>query len=201
MKLLYAPVSPYARKCRIVAIEAGVTLELVHDNPNAPETIAPQYNPLGKVPVLVLDSGESLFDSVVICEYLAGQSATLIPSEFNARIQTKRWESIGDGICDAAVLARTEGLRKEITEESRAFIARQRGKITSALAFAAQHLGERSVCVGTHFTVADAALIAALGYLTARFPDIDWRGAHPNLARYMDAHAARKSVLESAPVL
>jgi glutathione S-transferase len=201
MKLIYAPVSPYARKCRIIAIEATVAHELLTDNPNVPESIVGQFNPLGKVPALILDDGQCIFDSIVICEYFARNSATLIPAEFNARIDAKVWEAIGDGICDAALAARMEGLRKEITEESKVLIARQRGKISAALAFAAKRLGEKTLCVGSQFTLADAAMIAALGYLSTRFPDIDWRGTHPNLARFMDAHAQRKSVVESAPVL
>ncbi len=201
MKLIYAPVSPYARKCRIMAIEAGVAHELITDNPNDASSIVGNHNPLGKVPALIMDDGSCIFDSIVICEVFAANSATLIPAEFNARIDAKIWEAIGDGICDAALLARMEGLRKEITDEGRTLIARQRGKIASTVKFASERLGDKQFCVGTAFTLGDAALISALGYISTRFPDLDWRGPNPNLATYMDAHASRKSVAESKPIL
>jgi glutathione S-transferase len=92
MKLIYAPASPYARKCRIIGLEANAAFEVVTDNPNEPTNIVSKHNPLGKVPALILDDGTCVFDSPVICEVFAANSATLIPSEFSARIDVKRWD-------------------------------------------------------------------------------------------------------------
>jgi glutathione S-transferase len=201
MKLFYAPVSPYARKCRIMIEEAGLEVELINDAPTDPTSVVSQHNPLGKVPALIMDDDSCIFDSSVIVEVIAAHSATLIPSEFSARIAAKRWEAVGDGICDAALSARMEKMRKEQTAEGGAFIARQLGKIDLALKFAAKELGNKTTCVGSQFTLADAALISALQYLSTRFPEIDWKGAHPNLARYMAAHASRPSVDKTKPVV
>jgi glutathione S-transferase len=201
MKLIHAALSPFARKCRIMAHEAGINLELIADIPQDAASIVSQHNPLGKVPALIMDDGSCVFDSSVIVEVFAAKSATLIPSEFNARIATKRWEAVGDGICDAAVSARMEKMRKEQTAEGAAFIARQLSKIDLALKFAAKDLGDKTHCVGTAFTLGDAALISALQYLSTRFPEIDWKGAHPNLARYVAHHAARPSVDATKPAL
>jgi glutathione S-transferase len=201
MKLIYAPISPYARKCRIVAIEAGATVELVADNPHDATSLAAQHNPMGKVPALVLDDGTCLFDSPVICEYFAQSSTNLIPTDFAARIAVRRWEALGDGICDAAIVARMEGLRKEQTEEGKEMIARHRAKVMSALKFASETLGNQSYCVGTTFTLADAAMISAIGYLGVRFPDIKTAELHPNLDRYMRAHAQRASVDHTKPIV
>jgi glutathione S-transferase len=201
MKLIHAALSPFARKCRIMALEAGIDVELIADAPQDPSSIVNRHNPLGKVPALIMDDGSCVFDSSVIVEVFAAKSATLIPSEFNSRIATKRWEAVGDGICDAAVSARMEKMRKEQTAEGAAFIARQLSKIDLALKFTAKELGEKQMCVGTAFTLADAALISALQYLSTRFPEIDWKGVHPNLAGYMAHHASRPSVKGTLPIL
>ncbi len=201
MKLIHAALSPFARKCRIIALEAGLDVELLADAPMDPASIVNLHNPLGKVPALIMDDGSCVFDSTVIVEVFAAKSATLIPSEFSARIATKRWEALGDGICDAAVSARMEKMRKEQTAEGASFIARQLSKIDLALQFAAKELGDKTVCVGTAFTLGDAALICALQYLSARFPEIDWKGAHPNLARYVAQMASRSSVDATKPVV
>ena len=201
MKLIHAALSPFARKCRIMALEAGLNVELIADAPQDPSSIVSQHNPLGKVPALLMDDGSCVFDSSVIVEVFAAHSATLIPSEFNARIAAKRWEAVGDGICDAAVSARMEKMRKEQTAEGASFIARQLAKIDLALAYAAKELGDKTYCVGTAFTLGDAALISALQYLSARFPDLDWKAQQPNLARYVALHAARPSVEATKPVV
>ncbi len=201
MKLIHAALSPFARKCRIMAIEAGVEVELIADAPQDPASIVNQYNPLGKVPALIMDDGSCVFDSTVIVEVFAAKSATLIPSEFSARIATKRWEALADGICDAAVSARMEKMRKEQTAEGAAFIARQLSKIDLALQFAAKELGQKTYCVGTMFTLADAALISALQYLGARYPEMHWRATHPNLGSYLAQHVARSSVDQTKPLV
>ncbi len=201
MKLIYAPISPYARKCRIVAMEAGATVTLVADNPSDAASVVAQHNPMGKVPALLLDDGSCLFDSPVICEYLAQSSTHLIPADFAARIAVKRWEALGDGICDAAIVARMEGLRKEQTAEGKEMTARHLGKVMRALQFASETLADRSYCVGNTFTLADAALISAIGYLGARFPDIKTTALYPNLGNYIRAHAQRPSVDQSKPIV
>src|SRR6202166_4942750 len=104
MKLLASQTSPYARKVRIAIAEKKIECDLVEESPWTPDTTVPNYNPLGKVPVLVLDDGTTLFDSRVIVEYLDTVSpvSRLIPEPNRQRIVVKRWEALADGICDAA---------------------------------------------------------------------------------------------------
>jgi len=105
IKLIAAPVSPYSRKVRIVLAEKRIEYDLIVDSPLDPATHVPEFNPLGKVPVLVLDDETTLFDSRVIVEYLDNASPVgrLIPDEIRQRIQTRRWEALADGCTDAAI--------------------------------------------------------------------------------------------------
>src|SRR6187431_3009467 len=105
MKLIAAPVSPYRRKVRIVLAEKRIEYDLIMDNPTDPATRVSDFNPLGKVPVLVLDDETTLFDSRVIVEYLDNASPVgrLIPDDTRHRIQVRRWEALADGCTDATV--------------------------------------------------------------------------------------------------
>src|SRR5688572_26641828 len=105
MKLLYTVNSPYARKVRIVATEKHIDLVLEEVVLTAPDCPVKQYNPLGKVPVLVLDDGDSLYDSRVIVEYLDNRTplAHLIPQDHGSKVWVRRWEALADGVCDAVV--------------------------------------------------------------------------------------------------
>ena len=99
MKILGSPGSPFVRKVRVIAAEKGIAAEYVVERPSAPGSRIPQLNPLGKIPVLVLDDGDTLYDSVVIGEYLDGlkPEPRLVPAAFADRIAVKRYEALGDG--------------------------------------------------------------------------------------------------------
>jgi glutathione S-transferase len=122
----------------------------------------------------------------------------LLPSPNRERTEVKRWEALADGICDAAVSAHLEGKRPE-AQQSAESIARQRDKIERGLAFMAEELGENVHCMGTHFSLADVAVGTALGYLSFRFPDIDWQTTHPNLARLSEKLSQRPSFADTTP--
>jgi glutathione S-transferase len=187
MRLIGSLSSPFVRKVRVVMSEKRIEYEFVVDVPSDPATRVSEFNPLGKVPVLVTDDGMNLFDSPVIVEYLDSISpvARLIPEPARQRIQVRRWEALSDGILDAAVLLVQEG-RRPAELQSDAVIARQRAKIDRALAFAALDLGEKTWCSGEAYSLADIALACALGFLDFRFRDIAWRVRHSNLARHAD---------------
>jgi glutathione S-transferase len=162
----------------------------------------PDYNPLGKIPVLVLDDGTSLFDSRVIAEYLdtASPVGSMLPKESHSRILTKRWEALADGTCDAAAAIFLERKRPE-TPAGNEWIARQQGKVTRGLAAMANTLGEQAWCVGERFSLGDIAVGCALGYIDLRFPEINWRVTHPNLARLAHKLAERPSFKTTEPVV
>lgn len=200
MKLIGSLTSPFVRKVRVVLAEKKIDADLVIDSPWADDTHVPQFNPLGKVPVLVLDDDMRLFDSRVIVEYLdhAAPNNRLLPVPNRERIAVRRWEALADGICDAAANVFLEARRPD-GERSEAWIARQRAKVTAALQSAAEELGTNAWCLGNAFTLADIAMGCALGYLAFRFPDIDWRAAHPNLAGLHDKLMRRPSFADTVP--
>jgi glutathione S-transferase len=200
MKLIGSLTSPFVRKVRIVLAEKAIGCEFLLDVPWSPDTHVPEFNPLGKVPVLVLDDGSTLFDSRVIVEYLDALSANapMLPADPKERIRAKRWEALADGICDAAATALMESRRPE-GEKSPGWIVRQRGKVDLGLQALAKDLGDRAWCGGQSMDLADIACGCCLGYLVFRFPDIDWRSRHANLAALYDKLMARQSFIDSVP--
>ncbi|HJW01935.1 MAG TPA: glutathione S-transferase [Azospira sp.] len=200
MKLIGSYTSPFVRKVRVVLAEKKIEADFVIDSPWTPETQVPDFNPLGKIPVLVLDDGTPLFDSRVIVEYLDNVTPNnkLMPAPNRERMEVKRWEALADGLLEAGVAAFLEAKRPD-GEKSPAWIARQRDKIQRTLDYMAKELGESSWCMGTHFSLADIAVGVSLGYLDFRFPDIDWRAAHPGLARVFEKLMQRPSFAETVP--
>ncbi|HEY4374576.1 MAG TPA: glutathione S-transferase [Burkholderiales bacterium] len=200
MKLIGSQASPYVRKVRIVMAEKKIEFEHVLENPWVADTHVPDYNPLGKVPCLVMEDGGAVFDSRVIVEYLDTINPVnkLIPASGRARVEVRCWEALGDGICDAAIAARLEAQRPP-ERQSEDWIRRQLGKVDGALVAAARGLGDKPWCAGNNFSLADVATGVALGYLDFRFPQIDWRNTHANLARLAEKLVARPSFAETAP--
>jgi glutathione S-transferase len=201
MKLIGSLTSPYARKARIVLAEKKIEYEFIVDSPWAADTQVAKYNPLGKIPVLVLDDGNTLFDSRVIVEYLDSVSPNnrIFPQTNRERIQVKRWEALADGVCDAAAAVFLEAKRPD-GERSSSWIERQREKIALGLKAMAAELGDGPWCQGNALTLADIACGCALGYLVFRYADIDWRTPHPNLARLYDKLMQRPSFVDTVPV-
>jgi glutathione S-transferase len=202
MKLIGALTSPYVRKVRIVMAEKKLDFQLVlTDVWNSHEIL--QSNPLGKVPCLVTESGESIFDSRVIVEYLDALSPVgrLIPPSGRERAEVRTWEALADGILDASIAARMEAIWAGRTAEQRsqAWIDRQMSRVDGALVALSTHLADKPWCAGNAFGLADIATGCALGYLDFRFPQIDWRVRHPNLARLADKLGTRPSFAETAP--
>ena len=200
MKLIGSLTSPYVRKARVVLAEKKIDYEFVVDPPTAPDSSVPKYNPLARIPVLVLDDETAIFDSPVIVEYLDNLSPNnkLFPQPNRERIEVKRWEALADGLLDAAVGIRLELQRPE-AQRSASWMQREQEVIDRALAMMAEQLAEKHWCMGTPFTFADAAVGCALGYLDFRFADMDWRDRHPNLARLHERLMQRPSFADSLP--
>ena len=185
MKLIASLTSPFARKVRVVLAEKHIDCELVVDIPWNEDSHVPDYNPLGKIPVLLLDDGTALYDSRVIVEYLDNVSPVgrMLPQDTHSRILVKRWEALADGICDAAAAIFIEKKRAQ-DQQNPEWIIRQEGKIFRGLETLAEYLGEKPWCMETGFSLADIAAGCALGYLDLRFAEkIKWREGYPNLAR------------------
>ena len=202
MKLLGSPTSPYVRKVRIVMAEKKLDYQFVVEDVWGSDAIL-KSNPLGKVPCLVMEGGEAVFDSRVIVEYVDTLSPVgrLIPQSGRERVEVRTWEALADGLLDAAILARLEQTwpGRADGERSGAWVDRQMTKVHATLKAIGQGLGEKAFCSGIHFSLSDIAVGCALGYLDYRFPHIDWRGEHPNLARLHEKLIARQSFVDSAP--
>lgn len=200
MKLIGTATSPYTRKVRVVLAEKRMECEFVVDAPNTDNSAVIQYNPLGKIPVLVLDDESTLFDSRVIAEYLdnASPGNRLIPEEKRPRIQVRRWEALADGCTDAAIAVLMEK-RRPAEQQSPEWITRQQGKVDRALQMMADDLAAKTWCTGDFFTLADIAVGSCLGWLELRWPDLPWRRNHPNLARLVDKLALRQSFKDTSP--
>jgi glutathione S-transferase len=202
MKLIGSLTSPYVRKVRVVMAEKKLDCQLDLEDVWGNDAIV-KSNPLGKVPCLVLDGGEAVFDSRVIVEYLDTLSPVgkLIPPRGRERTEVRTWEALGDGLLDAAILARLEATwtGRSAEQRSQAWIDRQMRTVNNALKAMSLGLGDKPFCGGNHLTLADVAVGVALGYLDFRFAHIDWRGAHPNLHKLYDKLAARPSFVDPAP--
>jgi glutathione S-transferase len=202
MKLIGSLTSPYVRKVRVVLAEKKLDYNFVLEDVWGSDAIL-AANPLGKVPVLVMEGAEAVFDSRVIVEYVDTLSPVgkLIPASGRERVEVRTWEALADGLLDACVAARLEAVWDGRTEAQRcpAWIARQKVRIAATLKSISQGLGEKSYCVGTHFSLADIAVGCALGYLEFRFPENTWRSDYPNIVRLVDKLSARQSFIDTAP--
>ena len=202
MKLIGALTSPYVRKVRVVMAEKKLDFELQLEDVWGSEAIL-KSNPLGKVPCLVMEGGEAVFDSRVIVEYLDTLSPVgkLIPATGRERVEVRTWEALADGALDALITARMEAhwTGRSAAQRSQAWIDRQMSRVDGALVAMGQGLADKPFCTGIHFTLADVAVGCALGYLDFRFPQIDWRGRHANLHKLHDKLVLRPSFQDTAP--
>ncbi len=200
MKLIGSLNSPYVRKARIVLAEKKIEYTFEQDNPFDEQSRVPDANPLGKVPVLVLEDDSTLFDSRVIVEFLDSVSpiSRLIPSDNREKIEVKRWEALADGVLDAAVTIVLEG-RRPAEQRSEATVKRQMDKIERALAVMSRDLADKPWCAGNALTLADIACGVGLGYLDFRIGAYDWRVFHSNLAKLAAKLAERPSFADTAP--
>lgn len=203
MKLIGSNSSPYVRKVRVVMAEKKLDYQFVTEDPWAADSTVIHSNPLGKVPCLVMEGGEALFDSRVIVEYLDTLSPVgkLIPPVGRERAEVKTWEALADGVLDALVLARLENTwaGRQKGQRSQAWIDRQIDKTQASLKAMSQGLGDKPFCAGIYLSLADIAIGCALGYLDFRFPEIDWRTPYPNLAKLQEKLMQRPSFADTIP--
>jgi len=199
-KLISATPSPYARKVRIALAEKNIPFELITEVPWNDDTSVPQYNPLEKLPVLLLEDGGAVYESAYILEWLERKypEPSLMPADTDAYLEARRYMVLSDGICDAYVIYFFETLRAEALR-SAPWMARQLRKVEGGVAALARDLGEREYAVDGRLTLADISIAAPLGWLEVRFPTFDWRGKYPNLSRYYDRLNARPSFKATVP--
>ena len=200
MKLIIAKPSPYARKVRVVLREKNIEFEEIIDVPWNRDTLTKNLNPLGKIPILIEDGGEPLFDSKVIVQYLDNRfpNPLFYPAAPTENISAKLVEAAADGVSDALVLIYLENARQEKLRSSD-WIDRQTTKIYQGVKYLSEYLDTKQFFVGGHFTIADVSTFSCLEYVDLRFPKFNWKIEYPNLKNYWDNHKTRQSYLETQP--
>ena len=200
MKLIIATPSPYARKVRVVLREKQIDFEEIVDVPWNRDTLTKNLNPLGKIPILLEEDKEPLFDSKVIVQYLdhVNRTPLMYPKDPQDNISARLIETVADGVCDAIVLVFLENSRKE-TLRSSDWVQRQEIKIYNGTKYLSDCLGSNKQFVGDHFNIADVCGFSCLEYLDLRFSKFDWRTKYPNLENYWHTHKDRQSFQETKP--
>ena len=199
-RLISATPSPYARKVRIQLAEKNIPFELVTEVPWNDDTRTPEFNPLEKLPILICDTGETVYESRYVNEWVEMNhpSPALMPTAKDDLLLAKRFEILADGVCDACLLVFWERARDE-DKRSQEWTERQLRKRSGGLREIARLLGDKTYCVGEMLTLADIAVGAMLGWLRVRMPEYDWRAQYPNLAGLQDRLEARPSFRNTAP--
>ena len=201
MKLIGSSTSPYVRKVRVVMAEKKLDYEFLIEDVWASNTIIQSSNPLGKVPCLIMEGGDAIFDSRVIVEYLDTLSPVgkLIAQPGRERAEVKTWEALADGLLDACILARLEKnwAGRTDSQRSSAWIDRQMDKVDACLNSISMALAERPFFVGNHLSLDDIAVGCALAYLDFSFPDISWRTRYENLGPYLEKLLLRPSFIDT----
>jgi glutathione S-transferase len=201
MKLYFSGASPYVRKVMVTAIETGldkkiepVATTVVPTKPNA--EIA-RDNPLMKVPTLVTDGGEVLFDSRVICEYLDSlhDGRKLIPASGGERWRVLRLQALGDGILDAGILCRYEQALRPAEKQWSDWIAGQTQKVTQGL----DMIESDSELLAGPINLGQIAVACALGWLEFRKPIGENRPGRPKLFKWYDEFLKRPSMQATLP--
>jgi glutathione S-transferase len=202
MRLHYSPASPYVRKVLVLAHEAGLEAHIetvpASVSPVAVDTTVIADNPLGKIPCLVTDEGETLYDSRVIAAYLDSRHSghKLFPHEGPTRWIALRREALADGICDASILCRYETVLRPKDRQWQDWLDGQRQKIERAL----DRLEAEVESFAVLPDIGQIAVAVALAYRDFRFPDEDWRASRPKLAAWHATFAQRPSMQATAPV-
>lgn len=172
MKLVGSRTSPYVRKIRVLLAEKNLPFDFVEENVWSADTKVPQFNPLTKVPALVLDDGECFYDSPVIAEYLDTlPGPRFMPPVGLERVRVRREEALGDGIADAGITIFLER-KREAPRQDPAWIARQLDKVEAGIAAVAKSVAAKASATPT---LGDVACGCALFWVEFRLPEFRWR--------------------------
>ena len=197
MKLVGTKTSPYVRKIRVILAEKKLAYEFVEESAWTADTKVPGFNPLNKVPALVMDDGEAIYDSMVISEYLDALSGGgLIPTDPGQRAKARRDEALGNGIADAGITVRLERQR-DAAKQDAAWIARQLSKVNAGIDALSRNLGSKDYLAGARPGVGDIACACALFWTEFRMPELKWRETHPNLKGWAQRMESRPSFRET----
>lgn len=201
MQLISLAASPFARKARVMIIELGLQDRVEIVDPGAVTPVSNndslnRVNPLGMIPALLLDNGEAIYDSPVICEYLNHiADGTLFPTEANARFKALQLQALADGVMDLSVALRYELAMRPAELQWQDFITHQEEKIARGLAQLEQQCDEFS----HEPTIGEISVACALGYRDFRYGAEVWRTDHPKLADWSRLMMMRESLSSTIP--
>jgi len=201
MKLITAAASPFVRKVRVLILELGLqdTVTLEDPGPVTPvsnNATLNAVNPLGMIPALELDDGDSLYDSPVICEYLNQiADGPFFPADTNRRFQTLRLQALGDGILDLSVALRYETAMRPQELHWQDWIDSQNAKVERGL----DALEIRCSQFEASPLIGEITIACALGYRDFRFADNDWRSGRPALTQWFEQIMQRDSLANTIP--
>jgi glutathione S-transferase len=199
MKLVGSKTSPYVRKCRVILAERALPFEFVEESAWTAQTTVPRYNPLNKVPALVMDDGESIYDSRVICEYLdAISGGGLLPADPAQRARVRRYEALGDGLADAGIAAFLER-KREAARQDPTWISRQLDKVNAAVGAIDSALGSREYLGGTQPDMADIACACGIFWSEFRMPELGVRQKYPRIKAWAERMESRPSFASTRP--
>ncbi|EOY5423664.1 glutathione S-transferase [Cronobacter dublinensis] len=199
MKLIGSYTSPFVRKISVMLLEKGITFEFINESPYAEENGMAQYNPLGKVPALVTEKGETWFDSPIIAQYIELQDTppALVPQEPLVALKVRQLEALADGVMDAALVSVREQARPA-AQQSENELLRQREKINRSLD-ALEGYAADGTLKADELTLATIAVGCAIGYLNFRRVAPGWCAQRPHLVKLVESLFARESFARTEP--
>jgi len=204
-KLINARPSPYGRKVAIILEEKGLPYEVQYDRPWNEGTCTPQYNPLEQLPILVLESGETVYDSPYIVEWLETRypAPALLPADVDGRLEARKRQMLGERLLDFAGILIFESNREH---QSKPWYDRHAKKVLGAL----QEL-ERIYSEGAPgkmpLDLGDIAVVTTLDLfefvvsdgLSADIAEMRWRGRYPALTELVERLDQRPSFAKTIP--
>nr|WP_318383555.1 glutathione S-transferase [uncultured Enterobacter sp.] len=199
MKLIGSYTSPFVRKISVILLEKGITFEFVNELPYNAQNGVSQYNPLGKVPALVTDDGDTWYDSPIVAEYLEllNIAPPMLPREAKASLKIRQIEALADGIMDAALVSVREQARPA-DQQSETELLRQREKISRGLDALEQYAADGTLEAGT-LNLATIATACAIGYLNFRHVSPGWCVDRPTLVKLVESLLSRESFARTEP--
>ncbi|WP_410955339.1 glutathione S-transferase [Raoultella planticola] len=187
MKLIGSYTSPFVRKISVILLEKNLPFAFVNESPYHDENGVGQYNPLGKVPVLVTDGGECWYDSPIIAQYLdqLGAAPAMVPSDPKAALKMRQLEALADGVMEAA-------------QQSESELLRQREKVTRGLDALEAYVADGSLRID-EVNLATISAACAIAYLNFRRVAPGWCATRPQLIKLVDALFQRASFARTEP--
>lgn len=200
MQLFHSPTTPFGRKVMVALLETGlegrVTVVPATGTPVNPGTMPLDRNPLGKIPALITDEGEAIYDSRVICRYVDHLSGGRLYPPAPRLWRTLTLEATADGILDAAILvvyeSRIRPEEKRFSDWTEAQWAKVARALDSVEGGWLEHLSGP-------LDMGQIALASALGYLDFRHAARNWRDGRPELAAWERGFARRDSMIATRP--